>query len=54
LKKKRSEILKVNSVLVKCIAFAIQDGQSVSVKLADYPPVIPEDLNNAVKQLPKS
>jgi len=54
LKKKRSEILKVNSVRVKRIAFAIQHGHSVPVKLADHPPVIPEDLNHAVNYLPKS
>lgn len=54
LKKKRSEILKVNSVRVRRIAFAIRDGQSVSIKLADHPPVIPEDLNTAVNYLPKS
>lgn len=54
LKKKKIEILNVNAVRVTRIAFAIQDGQSISVKLADHPPVIPEDLNNAVKYLPKS
>jgi hypothetical protein len=54
LKKRRSEILQVNSVRVCRIAFAFENGKSVSVKLADHPPAIPEDLNTALKYLPKS
>jgi len=53
LKKKRIEILKVNTVRVNRIAFAIRDGHSIPAKLAEHPPVIPEDLNAAVKHLPK-
>jgi len=53
LKKKRTEILSVNSVRVCRIAFAIEDGKSLSLKLADHLPVLPEDLNTAVKCLPK-
>jgi hypothetical protein len=53
LKKKRTEILMVNSVRVCRIAFAIEDGKSISIKLADHPPVIPENLNEALKYLPK-
>lgn len=52
-KKKRSEILKINSVRVVRIAFAIQNGKSISLKLVDYPPQIPEDLNSVLKYLPK-
>lgn len=53
LKKKRTEILSVNSVRVCGIAFAFKDGQSLSLKLADHPLVLPEDLNAPVKYLPK-
>jgi len=53
LKKKRIEILKVNSARVKRIAFAIRDGQSVPAQLAEFPAEIPEDLNNELSRLTK-
>lgn len=52
LKRKHNEIVKVNRVRVEGNAFAIAQGNSVSVKLADYPPDIPEDLNREVEKLP--
>lgn len=53
LKKKRSEILKVNSARVCRIAFAIENGKSVPLKLSEHQPEIPEDLNADLKYLPK-
>jgi len=53
LKRKRSEILKVNRVRAYRIAFAIEDGKSIPLRLADCPPHIPEDLNDSMKNLPK-
>jgi len=53
LKKKRAEILQINRVRVARIAFAIQDGKSIPLSLADCPPHIPEDLNSSMKNLPK-
>lgn len=53
LKKKRAEILQVNRVRVCRIAYAIEDGKSIPLRLADCPPQIPEDLNSSMKKLPK-
>jgi len=53
LKKKRSEILGVNRVRVARMAYSIQNGQSVSLSLADHMPTIPEDLNSSIKNLPQ-
>jgi len=53
LKKRKTEILQVNEVTVCRIAFALWQGQSVLAALADHPPLIPQDLNNSLKYLPK-
>ncbi|RLJ77341.1 hypothetical protein [Pedobacter alluvionis] len=53
LKRKRIEILAVNTVRVARIAYAIEDGKSISLQLADCTPYIPEDLNSSLKYLPK-
>ena len=53
LKKKRTKILSVNSVRVCRIAFAIEDGKPISIRLEDHSPVLPENLNDGLKYLPK-
>lgn len=53
LKKRKSEILHINSVRVCRIAFAFEDGKSMSLSLAEHPPNIPEDLNHALSYLTK-
>lgn len=53
LKKRKTEILHVNSVTVIRITFGQKDAQPVYLKLADHPPIIPEDLNDFFKYLPK-
>lgn len=53
LKKKRSEILKINSVRGWRIAFTFENGKLIPTSLAEYPPKIPEDLNQTLKYLPK-
>ncbi|CAM4211790.1 hypothetical protein SAMN06265348_10645 [Pedobacter westerhofensis] len=53
LKKRKCEILKVNRVEPIRIAFAFKGSESLRLKLADYPPALPEDLEDALKYLPK-
>ena len=52
LKKRKSEILKITSVEPLRIAFAFRGEQSLKLKMADFPPVVPEDLEAALKYLP--
>lgn len=53
LKKRKSEILHINSVRACRIAFAFENGNSMSFRLAEHPPDIPDDLNHALRYLPK-
>ena len=53
LKKKRSGIIEINKVRVHRIAYAIQDGKSIPLRLADCMPNIPDNLNSKIKYLPK-
>lgn len=54
LKKRKSEILHINSVRVCRIAFAIENGKSMPFRLAEYPPDIPEDLNHVLRSILKN
>jgi len=54
LKKRKCEILTINHVKPKNIAFAFdKDGISVKVSLNDRPPVIPDDYEKELNRLPK-
>jgi hypothetical protein len=54
LKKRKCEILAINHVKAKSIAFAFnKDGVSVKVSLKDYPPVIPDHYEKELNRLPK-
>lgn len=53
LKKRKSEILKITSAEPLRVAFAFKGGESFSLKLADCQPVMPDDLDTALKHLPK-
>lgn len=53
LKNRKTEILKINSLIVLRIALAVQDEKSVAINLADHLPVIPDDLNIELHRIPK-
>lgn len=54
LKKRRCKIIKINSVKVTRIAFVLDEQQNfTSVRLADYPAEIPQDLNKELDRLPQ-
>ncbi|EHQ24652.1 hypothetical protein BDD43_3017 [Mucilaginibacter gracilis] len=54
LKKRKCEILTINYVKAKSIAFAFdKDGASVKVSLNEYPPPIPDDYEKELNRLPK-
>jgi hypothetical protein len=54
LKKRRCELLRINNVKVKGIAFALgEDLKSVKVCYKDHPMDLPEDLNLILNMLPK-
>ena len=55
LKKRRSTLIRVNSVRVLRIAFALdEEHRYTTVRYTDYPVQIPEDLNKDVASLPKN
>lgn len=54
LKKRKSEILSINSVKAMRVAFAFDDNQqSLKLSLLDHPPQIPTDLSRELLMLPK-
>ncbi|MBB6108664.1 hypothetical protein SAMN05421821_102101 [Mucilaginibacter lappiensis] len=54
LKKRKTEIITVQEVKPRCIAFAFdRENKSVKISLAEYPPVLPDDLNKELNYLPK-
>jgi len=52
-KKRKTVILKITSVTPLRIAFAFKGNESLSFKLSDCPPTIPQDLETALKHLPQ-
>ncbi|QEM03072.1 hypothetical protein DIU31_005880 [Mucilaginibacter rubeus] len=54
LKKQKCEILAINHVKAKSIAFAFdKDGAAVKISLKDRPPVMPDDYEKELSRLPK-
>ncbi|ETZ19127.1 hypothetical protein [Pedobacter sp. V48] len=53
LKKRKSEILSITSAEPIRVAFAFKGEESLRLKLSECLPVIPEDLDKALKHLPK-
>ena len=54
LKKRKSEIVAINSVRPLRVAFAFDNKQqSVKLSIADHPPDIPTDLGRELEMLPK-
>ncbi|HVW96686.1 MAG TPA: hypothetical protein VHA56_12020 [Mucilaginibacter sp.] len=54
LHKRGSILIRINSVRVTRIAFALDEQQSfVAARLADYPLQLPEDINHDLQYLPQ-
>lgn len=54
LKKRKCEILAINHVKAKSIAFALdKGGASIKVSLKEHPPVMPDDYDKELSRLPK-
>jgi len=54
LKKCKTEILKVTTAEPIRIAFAFKGEESLRLRLADCPPAMPGDFDNALNFLPKN
>ncbi|WPV02165.1 hypothetical protein SNE26_10295 [Mucilaginibacter sp. cycad4] len=55
LKKRKCELLAINHVRAKSIAFAFdKNGAAIKVNLTDHPPVIPDDFEKELNRLPKN
>lgn len=52
LKKRKTQILKVSQAEPIRIAFAFRGEESLKLNMADYPPAIPSNLEDAIKYLP--
>jgi len=53
LKKRKTEIITINSVIPCRVAFAYRGEETLKIQLADYPPEIPTDFSEALKNLPQ-